>query len=138
MPKHRASTDRASSPAKQASGKKQCREQTFRPEYTQRAPCIRPFPQNAKRAWCDYCKVDFTVSHGGWNDVQNHLVTVGHERKSAAKNNTSALSAFGFTQEKEMTDKELQVIKAETLFSHFWVEHNLPISASDHAGSAKW
>ncbi|KAL8593255.1 hypothetical protein ACOMHN_009909 [Nucella lapillus] len=134
MPKHRASTHRASSPAKQASGKKQRREQTFRPEYTQRAPCIRPFPQNAKRAWCDYCQVDFKVSHGGWNDVQNHLETAGHERKSAAKNNTSALSAFGFTQEKEMTDKELQVIKAETLFSHFLVEHNLPISASDHAG----
>ncbi|KAL8598431.1 hypothetical protein ACOMHN_032708 [Nucella lapillus] len=134
MPKHRASTHRASSSAKQASGKKQRREQTFRLEYTQRAPCIRPFLQNAKRAWCDYCKVDFTISHGGWNDVQNHLETVGHERKSAAKNNTSALSAFGFTQEKEMTDKELQVIKAETLFSHFLVEHNLPISASDHAG----
>ncbi|KAL8602817.1 hypothetical protein ACOMHN_061051 [Nucella lapillus] len=128
------SSHRASSPAKQASGKKQRREQTFRPEYTQRAPCIRPFPQNAKRAWCDYCQVDFKVSHGGWNDVQNHLETAGHERKSAAKNNTSALSAFGFTPEKEMTDKELQVIKAETLFSHFLVEHNLPISASDHAG----
>ncbi|KAL8599767.1 hypothetical protein ACOMHN_040477 [Nucella lapillus] len=117
-----------------ASGKKQRREQTFRPEYTQRAPCIRPFPQNAKRAWCDCCQVDVKVSHGGWNDVQTHLETAGHERKSAAKNNTSALSAFGFTPEKEMTDKELQVIKAETLFSHFLVEHNLPISASDHAG----
>lgn len=108
--------------------KKLCtNHQTYWPSYTERFPCIKRSTVSEQHVRCTVCGLDFQINHGGITDVERHVKTNRHVEM--AKVSTPSVAKF-FSAPHE----DLSVIRAEAFFAHFLVEHNLPISASDHAG----
>ena len=69
------------------------------------------------------------MKYGGRNDVLRHFGSDKHKSIAAAQSSTKpgGLGAY-FAR---TTDDD--VIKAERLYTGYIIEHNLPVSASDHA-----
>lgn len=78
-------------------------------------------------ARCTLCLSDFTISHGGKNDVTTHVN--GQRHKEAAKNANSSRSVTSFFNQYAPEN----VIEAETRWSVFVAKHNLAFLTSDHA-----
>ena len=73
--------------------------------------------------------VIFCVGHGGIGDVEKHVRTAKHVAKAGCSASSGRPSQHFFT-----ISNDLSVIRAETLFTEFLVEHNLPLACSDHTG----
>ena len=78
-------------------------------------------------AFCTLCSSNFSVASGGLYDIKRHSETSLHKKAVTATNKTPQLHQFMPT--KSVDD---QVTRAETLFSNFVAEHNLPFTVSDH------
>nr|XP_015928697.2 uncharacterized protein LOC107455586 [Parasteatoda tepidariorum] len=101
---------------------------SFQKAYTEEFPCIISSRKGNTFAMCVVCQTDFNVAHGGRSDVVKHVSTLKHKDKVKIVDQNKKLNLFS-------QSKDQRVINAECLFSAFLVEHNLPLSASDHAGS---
>lgn len=112
--------------------KRKAYEQKFRALYSTKYPCIVSSKVSTGHARCEVCELDFKICHGGLDDVKRHCDSKRHKEKSAALQNVPRVTNF-FSSMKQSQDS-LSVIRAETLFAHFLVEHNIPLSAADHAG----
>eukprot|EP00745_Piridium_sociabile_P033690 TRINITY_DN57899_c0_g1_i1.p1 TRINITY_DN57899_c0_g1~~TRINITY_DN57899_c0_g1_i1.p1 ORF type:complete len:405 (+),score=95.04 TRINITY_DN57899_c0_g1_i1:479-1693(+) len=115
-----------------STGKRPARQQHYLASYSKDFPCIAPSKLGPTYARCNVCDIDFVVTHGGASDVSAHVKTLGHKKKGVAIEQSSKLTTF-FTS-KTPSAGESSVIRAETLFTHFLVEHNIALSAADHAG----
>ena len=71
--------------------------------------------------------MDFSVSHGGKNDVTSHVSSKHH--KEAATSASSSQSILSFFQPR----KQDKVTEAEARWALFTAKHNLSFLASDHA-----
>ena len=94
-------------------------------EYELKHPVIRKSGVAALFAYCTLCLWDFSVGHDGIGDVERHVKT----RKHAAKvdSNPQRNIQHFFTN-----SKDLSVIRAQTLFIEFIIEHNIPLACTDH------
>ena len=99
--------------------------QRFLPEYTQKFPEIRSSSKSLEHAFCSLCNKHFKVSHGGISDVKAHSNTKQHKDLAKLKSEHKDIS-IPFNS----TDKI--VIKAECQMAIFLVEHDLPLSTSNH------
>ena len=77
-------------------------------------------------AFCKLCQRHFSVSHAGKNDVKKHGNTDLHSRSLKTSKHLQSVSDF------VVTKSDQDVIRAETLFSNFIAEHNLPFLIADH------
>ena len=73
------------------------------------------------------CSSNFSVASGELYDIKRYSETSLHKKAVTATNKTPQLRQFMPT--KSVDD---QVTRAETLFSNFVAEHNLPFTVSDH------
>jgi hypothetical protein len=74
------------------------------------------------------------VASGGLHDVTKHVGGTKHVSKAKMwDTGEQKLMDKFFSPISETTPLEENVLTAEVLWSRFIVEHNLPISASDHA-----
>jgi len=80
-------------------------------------------------ATCREPDVIFCVGHGGIGDVEKHVRTAKHVAKAGCSASSGRPIQHFFTNR-----NDLSVIRAETLFTEFLVEHNLPLACSDHTG----
>ena len=87
---------------------------------------IKFFVQVTHYVRCTYCASDFSISHGGRNDVTTHIRGKHHKEMAKACSSRSVTSLF-----KPQTSQS--VIAAETLRTKFVSKHNLPFQTSDHA-----
>ena len=94
-------------------------------------PCIRKSSLDEFHAFCTLCSTDFSVKSGGKNDVKRHVAKKKHQEIAKSRSNEKESITSYFTTKKD----DNAVIKAECLYTSYLVEHNLPISASDHAGA---
>ena len=78
-------------------------------------------------AFCTLCKKHVSVKCGGWDDPNKHVETKLHRQIAQTVQTTSLMTSF------VTTDSDTEVTKAEMLFTHFLIEHNLPVAVSDHA-----
>ena len=76
--------------------------------------------------FCTACNFDFTVSYGGKSDITKHISSKKHIDNTLCIAKNQKLSFVVDTNEQ-------RVINAKCLFSAFLLEHNLLLSASDHA-----
>lgn len=88
-------------------------------------------------AKCKVCGVNFSVRHGGANDVVKHFSSKNHLQAMSSLSQT--LDKFGFGSNgaaqrarKKQEEEQLQVQRAESLFVQFVAEHNLPFRVGDH------
>jgi len=103
--------------------------QKYLPGYQVKYPVIRHSSVSENHAYCTVCRCDFGVGHGGMGDVEKHIRTTKHVVKAGSGASCARPIQNFFTN-----SKDLSVIRAETLFAEFLVEHNLPLACSDHAG----
>jgi len=101
--------------------------QKFKPEYTKQFAFIKKSRLGETHAFCDACSADFSVAHAGLFDVKKHITTDKHKRYEESRS-VPKISTF-FT-----ADKDLQVIRAEILFTSFLIEHNVPLAVTEHVG----
>ena len=96
-------------------------------------PCMKRWKKGENSTFCSICQVDFTIGHGGCNDTVRDIGLTKHidneKAETAAANNSQKITHF-FQKE------DSSVINAETMFSGFLAEHNIPWAVSDHAGLA--
>jgi hypothetical protein len=60
--------------------------------------------------------LDFSVAHGGFNDVKNHCNSKAHVTKASALQNSTSMLAY--VEKKE--DGDLRTIRAEAYFAAFF------------------
>lgn len=106
--------------------------QKFKSDYSIMWPFVKASRVSENHAFCSTCAVDFSIAHGGRDDVRKHVRSKKHEAREEIKSKTVSVSSF-FNQE-AVNKEEQKVVKAEMLFLRFLVEHNIPLAASDHAG----
>lgn len=100
--------------------------QVYRTQYTEKYPCIK----STKRpdfVRCEICLSEFSIRHGGLNDVERHCEGNRHKSRGEMVEEPKISTFFS-------SDSGLGVMKAEALFTSFLVEHNFPAAAADHAG----
>ena len=78
-------------------------------------------------ARCGRCLSDFSISHGGRNDVTTHIKGKIHKEKGQEASSTRSLTSF---YNPEVTQR---LIEAETRWALFVAEHNIAFLSSDHA-----
>lgn len=105
--------------------KKRVAAQRFRKGYTLAFPCIRPSSVGDSYAFCDTCKLNFNVAHGGMSDVKRHVSSAKHKQVGNAAHITNF---FGVPPRDDTS-----AIRSEVMFTTFLVEHNIAMSAADHA-----
>ena len=117
--------------------KKRCAKQDFLPSYSKEYPCIKKgsTPNSAR---CEICLCEFSIRHGGVFDIKRHCEGTRHKAKGDpdGKGTSSSVTTVpkitGFFTQSQSPD--LSVIRAETLFTSFLIEHNIAAAAADHAG----
>ena len=123
----------ASASRKSDGAKKKPRKQRFKTEYRHQWPFIIQSKKGPFHAFCRYCASDFTISHGGRNDVGQHIKTKAHEKNTTTVRATKSISSFFSSANSDESKKRSeQLMTAELMMAQFIVEHNLPISAADH------
>lgn len=80
-------------------------------------------------AFCTFCHTDFSISHGGKNDIEKHRDTEKHRDSYKRRFQQSTLKTMFNKDSGGMEDK---VCQAEVMFVEYLVEHNLPFAAADH------
>lgn len=78
-------------------------------------------------AHCSFCSSDFSVSHGGRNDVTTHIKGKRHKEMGKAASTSQSVKSFFRPQLLK------SVNEAEMRWSLFVAKHNLSFQTSDHA-----
>ena len=78
-------------------------------------------------AHCSLCCSDFSISHGGKNDVTTHVKGKHHKEAASAASSSQSVSTFFRPQFRH------DVTEAEARWALFTVKHNLSFLSSDHA-----
>lgn len=100
----------------------------FKPEWSKDFDgIIRKSSKGESHAFCTLCSVDFTVSHGGKNDVQRHTETTNHQARARQAKGTRQLNFCPNNKQ-----DSINAVNAEVLFTNFISQHNLPFAVSDH------
>ena len=103
--------------------------QKYRDGYTKEWPCLLASCVSENRVFCSVCLCDFSVAHSGQDDCRRHIESKKHNTYSEAKLQNKSVSSFF------VKSNETAVTNAELLFTLFLLEHNIPLSVSDHAGN---
>ena len=120
--------------------KKYAHSQQFLGSYSITYPVLQKLEKGNTFAHCVACNLDFGVSHGGITDCEVHITGKRHEAnvkkmESDIHEHKTQFSIMQFNSgKKEEEDMQHKVMSAELLFTNFLVEHNILISAADHAG----
>ena len=104
---------------------KSARKQSYKKEYTTRWPCIRPSKKDEFSVVCSICSSEFSISHGGANDIAIHVNRKKHVNLAKARDATRSIDSF-------FGNKDYTTIRTEALMANFLIEHNLPFSVMDH------
>ena len=78
------------------------------------------------------CRSDFSVAHGGENDINRHMDTAKHKGYANAAQEQRKLTNFSASLATKNFGKK--VVEVELNFSDFLIEHNLPLSTAGHSG----
>ena len=101
-------------------------DNTSKRSWTDKHTFIKTSRKGVKHAFSELCRYDFSISHGGYNDVTRHIGTMKHT--SSAKAVTGTSSVMKVFQPKQAN----LAINAELLFQGFVIEHNLPFAVNHH------
>ena len=104
---------------------------TFQKEWTTKYKTfLRQVHGNCHAFYCVVCKKEVSVKHQGERDVIRHKDGEDHKRWEKSLRNQPTLNLATSSTSTLQYDTS----KADVLAAKFIVEHNLPISVSDHMG----
>uniref|UniRef100_A0A224YRF7 Uncharacterized protein n=1 Tax=Rhipicephalus zambeziensis TaxID=60191 RepID=A0A224YRF7_9ACAR len=102
--------------------------QVFLDSYTGELPCFLASGKGDKYEFCTTCACDVSVSHGGKANIKVHIPSQKHQNYVSAAEGQGDIGSFFH---KSCEDS---AIRTECQFTGLLLEHNLPLSVSDHAG----
>lgn len=105
------------------------RTQVFIPKYTEEWPCIKASRRDETLAYCEICVSNFSIKHGGRDDVRRHVAGKKHAELALQASKTQDLS--NFFKKKSSIENNFSTMKAEMSFIDFALEHNIPLAAMD-------
>ncbi|XP_038065360.1 uncharacterized protein LOC119735640 [Patiria miniata] len=105
--------------------------QFYGKKYGQEFDFITSSKKDKQHAFCKVCRRDVSIAHGGRNDIVKHTKSKLHVDSMSMR--TEAHSTMKLTSWAS-TSQDLNVTRAECLFTAFYLEHNIPLSAASHVG----
>ncbi|CAH1105338.1 unnamed protein product [Psylliodes chrysocephalus] len=76
---------------------------------------------------CDKCTAEFSVSHGGRSDVNDHLITAKHRSSEEAAASSSKITQF--FKNYDGGDTELVIAAKEAIFAFHTAKHDLNLES---------
>ena len=75
--------------------RKRARTQIYRTAYTTQWPCIVPASNGSScYAHCTFCDEDFSIGHGGGNDIRRHVESNKHKANGQHRKQNFAITKF--------------------------------------------
>ena len=104
------------------------RKQTFKEEYSRSWDFIKPSRKGEKHARCTLCSADFSIAANasGRYDLTQHIATAKHRSNAERKDSNQSILQFVSSK-----SNDYDTIRAETLWTLYVVEHNMPFTSSD-------
>ncbi len=84
-------------------------------------------------AHCKLCKSDFSVAHGGFNDITRHARGPTHQQRFKDSNSTKSIAGM-LGQPSELSHIR-KVTTAEVIMSNFIAMHNISFLTANHLSS---
>ncbi|CAG9789636.1 unnamed protein product [Diatraea saccharalis] len=88
---------------------------------------LKPAQNNKFKALSTLCQKEFTISHGGKNDIEKHQKCNEHQKREKSAN--VSLSLKTFLENDQMTTQEEKVIAAEVTKAYHSVKHSLSFNS---------
>ena len=85
-------------------------------------PGITASSKGPSFAYCKFCKDNFSVTHGGCNDVKRHVQGKGHEKRYKEVSENWTMESFTVEHVSNLSSK---TILAEVAMFNFIAQHNL-------------
>lgn len=101
---------------------------TFQEIWLKSYSWLKPAKENVK-AHCTLCQKEFTISHGGKNDLNRHQDRTEHKKKEESARSTTSLKLF--LKNDQLTSIEEKVMAAEITKTFHNVKHNLSFNSLD-------
>ena len=102
------------------------RKQTFKEEYSRSWDFIKPSRKGETHARCTLCSADFSIAASGRYDITQHIATAKHRSNAERKDSNQSILQFVSSK-----SNDYDTIRAETLWTLYVVEHNMPFTSSD-------
>ena len=102
------------------------RKQTFKEEYSRSWDFIKPSRKGENHARCTLCSADFSIAASGRYDITQHIATAKHRSNAERKDSNQSILQFVSSK-----SNDYDTIRAETLWTLYVVEHNMPFTSSD-------
>ena len=102
------------------------RNQTFKEEYKKTWDFIKPSRKGNNHAYCSICSTDFSIAASGKYDINKHIRTAKHRSSAECKETNRPITQF-----LSPLSTNYDVIRAETLWTLYVVENNMPFVSSD-------
>ena len=103
-------------------------KQKCKVEYSHKWPVLQKSKISGNHVYCETCQADINIGHSGLYDCRKHIESTWHVQAAGKACSKTKIDTF-FSK-----DTEFATINAETLFTSFLIEHNIPIAVSDHTG----
>lgn len=115
------------------SKKKARRECHFDSGWIQEIPGICKSSKGNTYAHCSFCISDFSISHGGRNDVTTHVGGKHHQQAVKSSSSSKSLSSMLASSSRRAASLAESTIEAEVRWAMFVAKHNVAFLTSDHA-----
>ena len=102
------------------------RNQTFKEEYKKAWDFIKPSKKGNSYAYCSICSADFSIAASGKYDIKKHIATAKHRSSVECKETNRPITQF-----LSSLSTNYDVIRAETLWTLYVVDNNMPFTSSD-------
>ena len=110
-----------------STSKKDKRKQSYKTEYSEKWDFIQPSQKGENHARCTLCSSDFSIAHSGSYDITHHIETAKHRSIAETKSANRPIRQFM----PSTSNADHDVIRAETLWTEYVIEHNMPFVSSD-------
>ena len=107
--------------------------QKFKPQYKKDFPDMISSSKGAEWAFCTKCKLHFTISHGGKNDIKRHVSCESHKSSCASSSGPQITNFFTAAVTKDDAKGKLEddITKAEATLCRVIGHCNMPIATAD-------
>ena len=109
-----------------AKKKRRC---TYNKDWEDTYPWVKPVQGDSQRVFCNLCKSNFSISHGGEYDVKRHRECDSHKRRVAQKETSHSMETFLLKPKNDgHSDK---VTAAEITSVYHTVQHSQSYRSND-------
>lgn len=128
--KRNSNADTGSSLSKRSKAGAATYRSTFQKYWNKEWPFIKK-GTTINHFWCTICRVERSCAHQGRRDVERHVDSEGHSKKTEELRMNQKVSNF-FPPSSSLSTLESKVRHAEVKMTATLVKYNVPLAFADH------